>query len=424
MEEKGGEGLAIFVVHPSPPLIGEIEISTSKNAVLPIIAAALLTPETVRIDHPPALSDVAMLCQVVESCGGSVWHEEDQLCIEAKEISSPTVEEAMRRMRASVLVMGPLLARTGKARVALPGGCAIGQRPIDLHLKGMAALGAQINLQQGAVELSGTLRGGVIYLDTPSVGATENLMMAAALAKGTTRIENAAKEPEVIDLACCLTAMGAQIHGAGSGTILIDGVPALHGTRYLPISDRIEAGTMACAAAITGGNLLLRGARAEHLRALLFKLHEAGLEVMDYPGGLRVRGRAHQPLEIRTMVYPGFPTDLQAPMMVLACTTPGTSVFLETIFENRYMHAIELRRMGANIRVEDRVAIVEGTHALEGARVSSTDLRAGAALILAGLCAHGKTIIDDHQGHIDRGYDRIEQKLRKVGALIDRVSDG
>ncbi len=415
--------MAIFVVRPSPPLIGEIEISASKNAVLPLIAASLLTRDVMRIERPPALSDVELLCQVVESCGSRVWHENGDLCIEAAELTSPTVEEAMRRMRASVLVMGPLLARTGRARVTMPGGCAIGQRPIDLHLKGMVAMGAQVTTQQGAVELSGTLRGGVIYLDTPSVGATENLMMAATLAKGVTRIENAAKEPEIIDLANCLITMGAQITGAGSGTLSIEGVPALHGARYLPIPDRIEAGTMACAAAITGGNLLLRGARAEHLRALLFKLQESGVEVMDYPGGLRIRGRAHRPVEIRTMVYPGFPTDLQAPMMVLACTTPGTSVFLETIFENRYMHAIELRRMGANIRVEDRVAIVEGTHALEGSHVTCTDLRAGAALILAGLGAHGESVIDDHAGHIDRGYEHIEQKLRKVGAQIERMSE-
>ncbi len=413
--------MAIFVVHPSPPLIGEIEISSSKNSVLPLIAAALLTRETMRIEHPPTLSDVELLCQVVESCGSKVWRENDELCIEAAELSSPTVEDPMRRMRASVLVMGPLLARTGRARVALPGGCAIGQRPIDLHLKGMAALGAQVMLHQGAVELCGALRGAVVYLDTPSVGATENLMMAATLAKGTTRIENAAKEPEIIDLANCLTMMGAQISGAGSGTIVIEGVETLHGTRFLPIPDRIEAGTMACAAALTGGNLLLRGARADHLRALLFKLHESGLEVLDYPGGLRVRGRLHRPMEIRTMVYPGFPTDLQAPMMVLACTTPGTSVFLETVFENRYMHAVELRRMGANIRVEDRMAVVEGTAALEGAHVQCTDLRAGAALILAGLAAHGETVIEDFPGHIDRGYDRIELKLRSVGAQIERV---
>ncbi len=416
--------MAIFVVRPSPPLIGEIDISTSKNAVLPIMAAALLTQDTVRIDHAPALSDVNLLCRVMESCGARVWNEPNQLCIQAQSLTNPTVDDAMRRMRASILVMGPLLARTGHARVALPGGCAIGQRPIDLHIKGMAALGAQVNMQQGSVELAGALRGGVIYLDTPSVGATENLMMAATLAKGTTRIENAAKEPEIVDLADCLATMGAQISGAGSSTIIIDGVSALRGTRYQPITDRVEAGTMACAAAITGGNVLLRGAKAEHLRALLFKLHESGLEVMDYPGGLRVRGRAHRPMEIRTMVYPGFPTDLQAPMMVLACTTPGTSLFLETIFENRYMHAIELRRMGANIRVEDRVAIVEGIPALEGARVHSTDLRAGAALILAGLSAHGETVIEDRDGHIDRGYEQIEQKLRNLGALIDRVTDG
>ncbi len=415
--------MAVFVAKESPPLIGEIDISTSKNAVLPIIAAALLTEEAMYIEHPPKLSDVNVLCQVVESCGGIVQCEQGRLCIEAGQVVSPTVEDAMRKMRASVLVMGPLLARTGEARVALPGGCAIGQRPIDLHLKGMAALGAEISMQQGAVELKGKLHGGTIYLDTPSVGATENLMMAATLAEGTTRIENAAKEPEIIDLAECLLKMGARITGAGSGTVVIEGVPTLHGTSYLPITDRIEAGTMACAAAVTGGNLLLRGARADHLRALLFKLHEMGMDVMDYPGGLRVRGKPTHPTEIRTMTFPGFPTDLQAPLMVVACTTPGTSVFLETVFENRYMHAIELRRMGAAIRVEDRVAVVDGVASLLGAHVVASDLRAGAALILAGLCAQGETRISDQTGHIDRGYEGIEQKLGAVGALIERVEE-
>jgi UDP-N-acetylglucosamine 1-carboxyvinyltransferase len=412
--------LATFEVNPSPPLVGEIEIGTAKNAVLPIIAAALLTEEPVCVLRPPQLSDVRLLCKVVESCGGRVHSAPDKLYIEARQILSPTVEDAMRRMRASVLVMGPLLARTGHARVALPGGCAIGQRPIDLHLKGMAALGAQVSVQQGSVELKGRLRGGAVYLDTPSVGATENLMMAATLIRGETRIENAAKEPEVLDLANCLLGMGARISGAGSGTILIEGVDALHGADYQPIPDRVEAGTMACAAALTGGNLLLRGARAEHLRALLFKLQEMGLRATETPGGLRVRGRARRPVEVRTMAYPGFPTDLQAPMMVVACATPGTSVFLETIFENRYMHAAELRRMGANIRVENRVAVVEGG-ALSGARVQSTDLRAGAALLLAGLCAQGVTTVEDPQGHIERGYEAIEEKLRAVGAPIARI---
>ena len=266
------------------------------------------------------------------------------------------------------------------------------------------------------------LRGAVIYLDMPSVGATENLLMAATLASGTTRIENAAKEPEIVDLAAFLNAMGARVSGAGTSTIVIEGVRALHGVSWQPIADRIEAGTMACACAITGGELLLSGARAEHLRSLLFKLSEAGIHIKDTPGGLMVFGRAKQPFEIRTMVYPGFPTDLQAPMMAVACKTPGTSVFLETIFENRFMHAAELSRLGAHIRVENRVAVVEGTPYLTGAPVRATDLRAGAALILAGLCAEGETLVDDSGGHIERGYCGIEEKLRAVGGHIERVA--
>ena len=351
-----------------------------------------------------------------------VKNESGALIINADTFRNPHDEEDVRKMRASVLVLGPLLARLGEARIPLPGGCAIGQRPIDQHLKGMGALGAKVQFDHGGVTLSGRLRGATIYLDMPSVGATENLMMAATLAEGTTRIENAAKEPEIVDLALFLTSMGAKITGAGTSTITLEGVPSLHGTSWQPIADRIEAGTMACACAITGGELLLRGARAEHLRSLLFKLSEAGVHIHDMPGGLMVFGRAKQPFEIRTMVYPGFPTDLQAPMMAVACKTPGTSVFLETIFENRFMHAAELARLGAHIRVENRVAVVEGTPYLTGAPVTATDLRAGAALILAGLCAEGETIVCDDAGHITRGYDRIEEKLASVGGCVRKIS--
>ena len=248
-------------------------------------------------------------------------------------------------------------------------------------------------------------------------------MMAASLAEGTTRIENAAKEPEIVDLANCLRAMGAHVQGDGTSTLTIEGVKSLHGVTYAPIADRIEAGTMACAAALTGGDLLLRGARSDHLGALLFKLSESGVHTSQTPEGLRISGRASQPMEIRTMTYPGFPTDLQAPMMVLCCRTPGTSVFLETIFENRYMHAAELARMGARVRVEDRVAIVEGVRQLYGAHVSATDLRAGAALLLAGLCARDETLVEDDAGHIDRGYEHIEEKLGALGADIKRVRE-
>ena len=413
--------MAHYAVRESPPLRGEIPISTSKNAVLPIMCGALLTDGDVRIERPPGLTDVTTLCSLLEACGCRVSHERDALTVTAGALHSPQDEEDVRKMRASVLVLGPLLARLGEARIPLPGGCAIGQRPIDQHIKGMSALGAKAVFDHGGVTLTGRLRGAVIYLDMPSVGATENLMMAATLAEGTTRIENAAKEPEIVDLAAFLGSMGAKIAGAGTSTVTVEGVPSLHGTAWQPIADRIEAGTMACACAITGGELLLRGARAEHLRSLLFKLSEAGVHIQDTPGGLMVFGRAKQPFEIRTMVYPGFPTDLQAPMMAVACKTPGTSVFLETIFENRFMHAAELARLGAHIRVENRVAVVEGARYLTGAPVRATDLRAGAALILAGLCAEGETLIDDEGGHIDRGYCRIEEKLSQVGGDVRRV---
>ncbi|MBR4040372.1 MAG: UDP-N-acetylglucosamine 1-carboxyvinyltransferase [Clostridia bacterium] len=414
--------MAHYAVRESPPLRGEIPISTSKNAVLPIMCGALLTREDVRIDRLPQLSDVSTLSSLLLACGCRLRHEDGALIITADDFKNPQDEEDVRKMRASVLVLGPLLARLGQARIPLPGGCAIGQRPIDQHLKGMSALGAKVSYDHGGVTLSGRLRGATIYLDMPSVGATENLLMAATLASGTTRIENAAKEPEIVDLAAFLSSMGARIAGAGTSTIVIEGVKALHGTSWQPISDRVEAGTMACACAITGGELFLRGARSEHLRSLLFKLSEAGVHIHDTPGGLMIFGRARQPFEIRTMVYPGFPTDLQAPMMAVACKTPGTSVFLETIFENRFMHAAELARLGAHIRVENRVAVVEGTHDLTGASVTATDLRAGAALILAGLCAEGETLIDDSGGHIARGYENIEEKIRAVGGSIRKLS--
>ena len=385
--------MAHYAVRESPPLRGEIPISTSKNAVLPIMCGALLTGEDARIERVPELTDVKTLCALLASCGCSVKKENDALILNAAALQNPQDEEDVRKMRASVLVLGPLLARLGEARIPLPGGCAIGQRPIDQHLKGMSALGAKVKFDHGGVTLSGRLRGAVIYLDMPSVGATENLLMAATLASGTTRIENAAKEPEIVDLAAFLNAMGARVSGAGTSTIVIEGVRALHGVSWQPIADRIEAGTMACACAITGGELLLSGARAEHLRSLLFKLSEAGIHIKDTPGGLMVFGRAKQPFEIRTMVYPGFPTDLQAPMMAVA----------------------------AHIRVENRVAVVEGTPYLTGAPVRATDLRAGAALILAGLCAEGETLVDDSGGHIERGYCKIEKKLKAVGGHIARV---
>ncbi len=416
------EGMRImttYVVSHSPGLSGEVEINTAKNAVLPILAAALLTGEPLSVQRVPNLTDVQTLIHILKDCGAHVEEDGSTVTAFAEIPHNPTDEESIRLMRASVLIMGPLLARTGYAKVALPGGCAIGQRPIDLHVKGMQAMGAEVEITSGSVTLKGKLKGGNVYLDLPSVGATENILMAACLAEGTTRIENAAKEPEIVDLADCLVNMGANIMGAGSGTIFVEGVKELHGCSFTPISDRIEAGTLACAAAITKGSVLLQGARPEHMRAVLFKLQEAGVQVRESRGGLRISGRAAHPFELRTLSYPGFPTDMQAPMMTVALAVKGTSVFSETIFENRFMHAQELKRMGARIRVENRVAIIEGGAPMQGACVTVTDLRAGAALMLAGLIAQGETEIIDPQGNIARGYSDLAEKLNTLGATVE-----
>lgn len=413
--------MAIFEIESGAPLMGEATVRPAKNAVLPIIAASLLTADALHIPDMPDISDVRSMCDLSAQCGCRIRREGGSMTLSTPIPTMPSEPHMMRWTRASVLIMGPLLSRLGSARITMPGGCAIGQRPIDLHLKGMAALGAEIVTRQGYVELHGALHGSVIYLDLPSVGATENVMMAAVLAEGATRIENAAKEPEIIDLAMCLNAMGAQIHGAGSGTIVIHGVKRLHGATHQPIPDRIEAGTLCCAAAIAGGNILVRGAKPEHMRAVLYKLQEAGMLISEFPGGIRIRGKAQWPVEVRTLSYPGFPTDMQAPMMAVACMTPGTSVFLETIFENRFMHIPELLRLGASIRVEDRVAVIEGGFPLQGAAVSCPDLRSGAALVLAGLGAEGITRVEDQQGHIDRGYEHFEATLSGLGAIIRRV---
>ena len=382
--------MATYRIRPCARLSGEITVHSAKNAVLPLMCGALLTRETVTIEQIPALTDVKTLTDILRDCGVLMHADQAEklLTMTADSPRSPRREDLLSRMRASVLVMGPLLARTGYARVALPGGCAIGQRPIDLHLKGMEALGAHVEQTPGFVTLRGKLRGGNVYLDFPSVGATENILMAAALAKGTTRIENAAKEPEIADLCDFLTQMGAHISGGGTSTILIEGRETLHGCRYRPIPDRIEAGTLLCAAAMTEGSVLLRGVRPEHMRAVLYKLGESGVTLRESAAGLRLSGRATQPLQVRTLAYPGFPTDMQAPMMALALSLRGTSVFLETIFENRFMHAREMVRMGASIRIEDRIALVSGGHPLGGTSVTSTDLRGGAALMLGAYPEH------------------------------------
>ena len=408
----------------SPRLSGEVHVSTAKNAVLPILAAALLTQEEIIIHQVPKLTDVTHMLDILRLCGAEVSAEEDSVRVRAVSVSSPRENALLRTMRASVLILGPLLARCGECLLSMPGGCAIGQRPIDLHLKGLQKLGARVEQEGGTVQVNGALRGGNIYLDFPSVGATENLIMAAALTRGVTRIENAAKEPEITDLCQFLTRMGARIAGAGTANIMIEGVECLHGAEYTPIPDRIEAGPLACAAALTEGSVLLEGARADHMRALLFKLTESGMICQEDARGLRLRGKARHPMEARTLSYPGFPTDMQAPLMVVATQTHGLSVFLETIFENRYMHVVELKRLGAQIRVEGQLALIQGGRVLNGAHVSATDLRAAAALMLAGLIAQGRTTLSDPGGHLMRGYEGLEDKLAALGAEVKKVPAG
>ncbi len=415
--------MATYRIRHCEQLSGEVSVHSAKNAVLPLMCACLLTREPLTIERLPDLTDVHTLLDILSGCGVSIHREGDRVTLCAEEPHSPSAQDLLSRMRASVLVMGPLLARTGYARVSLPGGCAIGQRPIDLHLKGMEALGAQVQLTPGSVTLEGKLTGGSVYLDFPSVGATENILLAAVLAEGTTRIENAAKEPEIVDLCACLGRMGAQITGAGTGAITVTGCRTLHGCSYQPIPDRIEAGTILCASAMTEGSVLLRGVRSEHMQAVLFKLEESGVRLRESPAGLRLTGRASQPVQVRTLAYPGFPTDLQAPMMALALRLRGTSVFMETVFENRFMHAREMVRLGANIRIEDRIALVGGGRVLAGTSVTSTDLRGGAAMMLSGLAAEGETVLHDPAGHIARGYEDLPGMLGSLGAEIDVMNE-
>lgn len=415
--------MATYLIRHAPHLSGEVEISSAKNAVLPILAAGLLTEDPLIIKEVPRITDVETLLQILRDCGAEVVRSGSDVSVCALQPQSPQHEENMRKLRASILILGPILTRIGSACVGLPGGCAIGQRPIDLHIKGLQTLGAQVHPIGGRRQLSGRLTGARVYLDLPSVGATENLMMAATLARGRTTLENAAKEPEIVDLANCLNQMGACITGAGTGTVTITGVERLHGAIYHPIPDRVEAGTLLCAAAIAEGSVLVRGACPDHLRSLLFKLTETGVGIRETPAGIRLNGCAVSPFEVRTLAYPGFPTDMQAPMTVVALRCLGTSVLHETVFENRFMHAAELCRLGAHIRVENNVALVEGGVPLRGATVKSTDLRAGAALMLAGLLAEGETVLQDPAGHIERGYQDLPEKLRSLGADIERLDD-
>ena len=414
--------MATYRIRPCARLSGEITVHSAKNAVLPLMCGALLTRETVTIEQIPALTDVKTLTDILRDCGVLMHADQAEklLTMTADSPRSPRREDLLSRMRASVLVMGPLLARCGRARMHFPGGCAIGSRPIDLHLKGFAAMGARIELDQGCIEARvDALHGAEIYLDFPSVGATENLMMAAALANGTTVLENAAKEPEIVDLAGLLVRMGAKIDGAGQSRVRIEGRSALHGASYTPMADRIEAGTLMLCAAATGGDVLLRGAEEGALQAVTAKLRECGAEVTGDASGLRVRGGRLRGVDVETLVYPGFPTDLQAPMMAMLCRAEGTSILTEHIFENRFMQVPQLRKMGASIAVRGRNAIVRGVMVLHGARVAATDLRAGAALVLAGLTAEGHTTVTD-VSHIERGYVDLAGKLNALGAQVVR----
>ncbi|HHV63257.1 MAG TPA: UDP-N-acetylglucosamine 1-carboxyvinyltransferase [Firmicutes bacterium] len=408
-------------------LDGIVKISGAKNAALPIMAASLLSDGEVILEDIPRLEDVRTIQEVLRSLGVKVTAGQSGKSLLRLDASNVRVAEApydlVRKMRASFLVMGPLLARFRYAKMFLPGGCAIGTRPIDLHLKGFEALGASITREHGYVEATARhgLSGGHVYLDFPSVGATENIIMAATLARGTTIIENAAKEPEVVDLASFLNAMGANIRGAGTNIVRIEGVERLGGVTHAILPDRIEAGTYMIAAAITHADVFVKNALPEHLKPLIAKLREIGVRIDEETAGIRVRsGGVLKSVDVKTMPYPGFPTDLQAQVAALLSIAQGTSIVTETVFENRFMYVDELKRMGANIKIDGRTAIIEGVPRLTGAPVKATDLRAGAALILAALAAEGETEISEVH-HIDRGYENIEAKLSKLGAKIERI---
>jgi UDP-N-acetylglucosamine 1-carboxyvinyltransferase len=417
--------MSVFIIDGGVPLKGTVRISGAKNAILPSLAACLLTEEKTILKDVPDLEDVHTMCNLLNSLGAdTTFNKKDkEIIVNTSSINKYTAPyELVNQMRASFLVMGPLLARKGRAKVSLPGGCAIGSRPVDLHLKGFSALGANINTGHGYVEASvkGKLTGARIYLDFPSVGATENILMASVLAKGRTIIENAATEPEIVNLATLLVSMGANVTGAGTDTIRVVGTDRLHGTEHAIIPDRIEAGTFMLAAAITGGNVKIENVMTEHIKPISAKLRESGVEISEELGVVHVKSIPNpKAVDIKTHPYPGFPTDMQAQMTSFLSRAEGTSMIVETIFENRFMHISELKRMGAKIKIDGRTAIIEGRVPFMGAQVKATDLRAGAALILAGLCADGKTEISSIH-HIDRGYEKMEEKLRALGARIRR----
>ena len=422
-----------IVVEGGTVLNGEVPVSGAKNAVLPILCATLLADEPVTISNVPNLHDVTTTTRVLAGLGADIEIDretfgsgrESAVVVDPRSVDNHVAPyELVRTMRASVLVLGPLLARHGAAEVSLPGGCAIGSRPVDQHIKGMQALGAEVAVEHGFIKArADRLRGGRVTFDMASVGATENVLMAACLASGESVIENAAMEPEIMDLAHCLAAMGAKIEGAGTGRILVQGVERLHGTHHAVLADRIEAGTFLVAAAMTGGRVTVLHAHPESMDAVLAKLEEAGAEVLIEDDRITVdmQGRRPRSVDITTAPHPGFPTDMQAQFMAMNCIAEGAGVIRETIFENRYMHVQELQRLGADIKVDGHTAIVRGVPGLTGAPVMATDLRASASLILAGLVADGETVIDRIY-HLDRGYENIEAKLSGLGAKIRRIA--
>ncbi|PLX92281.1 MAG: UDP-N-acetylglucosamine 1-carboxyvinyltransferase [Desulfuromonas sp.] len=414
-----------IVIKGGVPLAGDVQVSGAKNSALPLLFATLLADGVSEICNVPHLRDINTAVKLLRELGAEVSHEGDCLRVDARKIQSVEASyDLVKTMRASVLVLGPLLARCGHGRVSLPGGCAIGARPINLHLKGFEALGAEIQLDHGYVEATAAqLRGAKVYFDMPTVGGTENLLMAAALAEGETVLENAAREPEIVQLAEALNSMGAKIQGAGTAIIRIQGVETLQPLNCSVIPDRIEAGTFMIAAAITGGNVLVRGAVEEHQEALISKLVDAGVTIQKEEDGLRVIGpEILSPVDIRTSVFPGFPTDMQAQFMALMTRSSGTSRISETVFENRFMHVCELQRMGAEIQIDGHSAIVRGVREMTGAPVMATDLRASASLILAGLASENTTEIARIY-HLDRGYEKIEEKLAGLGARIWREQE-
>ncbi|EUW53813.1 UDP-N-acetylglucosamine 1-carboxyvinyltransferase 1 [Staphylococcus aureus M0286] len=418
-----------IVIKGGNKLTGEVKVEGAKNAVLPILTASLLASDKPsKLVNVPALSDVETINNVLTTLNADVTYKKDENAVvvdATKTLNEEAPYEYVSKMRASILVMGPLLARLGHAIVALPGGCAIGSRPIEQHIKGFEALGAEIHLENGNIYANAKdgLKGTSIHLDFPSVGATQNIIMAASLAKGKTLIENAAKEPEIVDLANYINEMGGRITGAGTDTITINGVESLHGVEHAIIPDRIEAGTLLIAGAITRGDIFVRGAIKEHMASLVYKLEEMGVELDYQEDGIRVRAEGElQPVDIKTLPHPGFPTDMQSQMMALLLTANGHKVVTETVFENRFMHVAEFKRMNANINVEGRSAKLEGKSQLQGAQVKATDLIAAAALILAGLVADGKTSVTELT-HLDRGYVDLHGKLKQLGADIERIND-